>query len=154
MNIIKTPRSCVFAAIDMVLTALAWLGFLYLFGDGIISILQGDTTGLEVPLVSRLLPQMHSLVIYAIVGGSLGILLFLWADYNANRFRRLDRRKAPVVLPYESLAASFGINLAQVQTLHSSQTIRIQHTDDGRIQLLDFDSLGKAQARKVVSMNR
>lgn len=154
MNIIKTPRSCVSAAIDIILTALAWLGFLYLFGDGIVSILREDTPGLDVPLVSRLLPQMHSLVIYAVVGGSLGILLFLWADYNANRFRRLDRRKAPIILPYESLAASFGVDLMQVQTLHSSQTVRIHHTEDGRIQLLDFTPPGAGMTRKVIAMSR
>lgn len=154
MMIIKTPRSRAIALIDFLLTALAWFAFCYLFLAGVRSILKGTMPGISVPLVSRLLPHVHTLMVYVLVAAGIGLLLFLWASYNAMRFGGLDRRKPPAVLPTETLAASFGLNPTQIKTLHTSQNVRIHHTAEGQISLIDFSGRQKAPRDNVVPMSR
>lgn len=148
MMIIETPRSQTIALIDFLLTALAWLGFLYLCASGIQSIVDDRTQALAAPLASRLLPEAHTLLAYAIVIACIGLLLFAWADYNARRYGGLDRRRPLRDVASESLAASFDISQTQLNTLHASQSVRIHHTNEGRISLLDY-----ADARQTAGNN-
>src|SRR3546814_13058483 len=89
--IIKMPRFWVFALIDFVLTALAWVIFLYLFGGGVASILKGDMPGIAVPLASRLLPFLYTLLVYIVVAIGIGLVLFAWSKYKEIRLCR-DRK--------------------------------------------------------------
>lgn len=138
MTIITTPRSKVITLIDFLLTTLAWFAFCYLFAAGMRPILDGRIRGLDVPVVSRLLPHVHTLLVYGLVAVCIAGLLFVWASYNAVRFGGLDRRTSPPALTDAALATSFDVNSGQLKILHSSQITRIHHTEEGQISLIDF----------------
>lgn len=152
MTIIQTPQSAVGRLIDFLLTALAWIVFLYLFGSGIWSILTEPVSGISVPLFSRLLPHAETLLVYALVVACICLLLAVWASYNAQRFGKLDRRRPTPELSDETLAGSFQISSAHSQRLHTSHIIHIHHTEDGQISLIDFQGAPGASASKVVAM--
>jgi biofilm PGA synthesis protein PgaD len=135
--LIKTPRSSVHFLIDFILTALAWIAFGYLFVDGIVSIVVGKTPGLAVPVMSRLLPALSTLLVYVVVGVCIAVVLFAWAKYNAVRFGGLDRRKTPPALSNEALAASFSISADQLRSLRESHRVVIHHTPEGLISGID-----------------
>jgi biofilm PGA synthesis protein PgaD len=135
--IIKTERSAVFTLIDFILTLLAWIAFGYLFIAGIVSIVQGDTPGLAVPIMSRLLPSLRTLLVYVVVAVGIALVLFAWAKYNAIRFGGLDRRKTPPALSNEALATSFEISAEQLTHLRDSRRAVIHHTPEGRIDGID-----------------
>ncbi len=135
--IIKTPRSSAAAVVDFILTALAWAAFGYLFVEGIVSIVLGTTPGLAVPVASRLLPALATLLVYLVVAVCIAVVLFVWARYNVLRFGRLDRRKAPPALPNEALAASFGISTSELAALRASRLAVIHHNTEGRISGID-----------------
>jgi len=140
MMIIKTPRSRLFTLVDSVLTALAWLAFLYLFAAGILSIAMGDTQGIAVPVISNLLPPMLTLVVYAVVAACLALALTLWAHYNAVRFGSMDRRKATGPVSDDQLAQGFEVTPEALGRLRACRRVSIHHTEDGHIQLIEIES--------------
>lgn len=73
--IIKTPLFWAYALIDFILTLLAWLAFSYLLVTGLIAILVGEAGGHE-PLAVRLLPAMHTLMVYVAVAACIAVILF------------------------------------------------------------------------------
>ncbi|HEU0229743.1 MAG TPA: poly-beta-1,6-N-acetyl-D-glucosamine biosynthesis protein PgaD [Burkholderiaceae bacterium] len=153
--IIKTPRSRVSALIDFALTLLAWIAFGYLFIDGIVSIVEGNTPGLAVPFMSRLLPELRTLLVYVVVAAIIALVLFAWAKYNAARFGGLDRRKTPPALSSEALADSFEISADQLATLRESRRATIHHTPDGLISGIEAsDVRGSASVVNLVQRSR
>lgn len=77
MMIIKTPQSLPGLISDSLLTALAWLAFLYLLIAGVQSVLTAPTAARATPLTSSLLPDVRTLLAYAIVSSCIGLLLYL-----------------------------------------------------------------------------
>lgn len=138
--IIKTPLFWAYALIDFLLTLLAWLAFSYLFVTGLIAILVGEAGGRAMPLASRLLPAMHTLMVYMIVAACIAVILFSWAQYNTIRFSRYNRRRMYPVLAPEVLANSFGMTVSQIGTLRASRRAVIHHTDGGLIHAIDVDN--------------
>jgi biofilm PGA synthesis protein PgaD len=154
MKLVKTPRSPAYALADLLLTALAWSVFCYLLATGIHPIVQGALHGPAGAMVSRLLPDIHTLVVYTCVALGIDLLLLAWARYNTLRFGGLDRRKARPALPAATLAASFGISLDLLEALHASQDLRIHHTDEGRISQIDFTPMRHPAAGNVLRIVR
>lgn len=154
MMLIKTPRSRTNALVDFFLTALAWFVFCYLFVTGIWSILESATPGLSMPLVPRLLLEVHTLLAYVFVAAGIDLLLLAWAVYNALRFGGLDRRKAQPALTCAALAASFEISLELLKALRASQAMRIHHTDEGQINAIDFSRNPTSASDNILWISR
>lgn len=131
--IIQTPRSIAHFLIDFLLTALAWLAFLYLLANGIVSIVESDRQSADLSAMAHLLPSLATLLIYLFVAVCVALVLYAWAKYNARRFGGLDRRATPPPLSHEDLAASFGISVEQLEQLRRSYISVIHHAPDGRI---------------------
>ena len=137
--IITTERSTPGLVLDTVLTALGWLCFLYLLAQGILSLMDGEARGPDVPFWTHMLPTLHTLAVYLVVAAVNGALLLSWALYNRARFARADRRKAIPRLHDTALARSFGVSTEQISGLRSTSVAVIHHADDGRI--VDIDML-------------
>lgn len=152
MMIIKTPQSLPGLISDSLLTALAWLAFLYLLIAGVQSVLTAPTAARATPLTSSLLPDVRTLLAYAIVSSCIGLLLYLWASYNAWRFNGLDRRKPHATLTDRALALSFHLNPAQVAGLHHSRNILLHHAEDGKIQLISLQEAQHRSEDQVIDM--
>ncbi|MFC4296540.1 MAG: poly-beta-1,6-N-acetyl-D-glucosamine biosynthesis protein PgaD [Castellaniella sp.] len=138
MMIVKTPRSLLASALDVLLTALAWAAFGFLFVSGVHAVVWNPAHAAADPSISRLLPDAQALLAYALIAACIGLLLSAWACYNALRFCGMDRRKPPGEPQSDTLAGHFDISLSQLQVLRASRTILIHHTDEGRISMIDF----------------
>lgn len=154
MIIIKTAHSRLQVARDGLLTALAWIAFLYLLAAGIRAFVPRGMRGLAVPMVARLLPDLRTLLLYALVALGIGALLFAWAGYNALRYGALDRRKPAPALTRQALARRFDLDAGQLSTLHDSQIVHILHDETGNIlQLQANDGNSNASRNNVVSLS-
>ncbi|OZI36151.1 poly-beta-1,6-N-acetyl-D-glucosamine biosynthesis protein PgaD [Bordetella genomosp. 1] len=89
--ILRTQRSRLGQSVDMILTALAWAGFFYLIGAGILAVLHAGRLGISPWL--RLLPSLDTLAAYAAAAMLMASILVCWARYNRARFSGLDRRR-------------------------------------------------------------
>ncbi|MBO9328194.1 poly-beta-1,6-N-acetyl-D-glucosamine biosynthesis protein PgaD [Achromobacter sp. HZ01] len=130
--IITTQRSRAGYLFDLVLTALGWFAFVYLFGAGILAILR-DAQGPGLSPLPAFVPTLRTLSGYALLALANAALLVAWAVYNHRRFAGKDRRKPIKPLGDRRLAMSFGLTPAQLAELRASRTAVIHHGPDGRI---------------------
>lgn len=131
--VIRTQRSKLRYALDVVLTLLAWLAFAYLFAQGIWAVGTGHMEGLDMPFISRMQPSMGTLSTYALAMLLQGLLLVVWALYNWGRFRSKQRRSADAAVSDESLTHRYGIDIPTLQRLRTQPVSVIYHTPDGSI---------------------
>ncbi|MCY1220374.1 Biofilm PGA synthesis protein PgaD [compost metagenome] len=131
--IIRTRRAPLRRAFDAVLTALAWIGFFYLFASGIRDILMEASAGPDVPFWSAMMPTMGTLSVYVLVGVFNGVVLLVWALYNQVRFAGMDRRKPLPPLGGDELVASFGLPGQGLEALQQAKVAVIDHDHDGGI---------------------
>lgn len=117
--------------VDVVVTLLAWAGFLLLFGRGIYGILQHQ--GLTV--ASRLqtfLATADTLMGYLVIAGVNAGVLATWALYNQIR-RRVERRGKIPALDDAKLAVSFQLTPQLLHSLRSQRVIVVHHNEHGGI---------------------
>ena len=121
--IITTQRSRAGYLFDLVLTAIGWFAFVYLFGAGILAILRAAAGGPDVSLWPVFLPTVHTLWGYALLALINAGVLVAWAVYNHRKFAGRDRR----------VASSFAISPAQLMQVRSAHTCIIHHGAGGDI---------------------
>lgn len=131
--VIRTQRSKLRHIADWVITLLAWCAFLYLLIRGIIAVGSGQTEGLDMPFMSRALPSIDTLIIYALAMVMQGVLLLFWAFYNWSRFHGKTRRSSANTLADERLMNDYGIDKIALTSLRSRPISVIHHTPDGSI---------------------
>ncbi|WP_313379659.1 poly-beta-1,6-N-acetyl-D-glucosamine biosynthesis protein PgaD [Achromobacter insolitus] len=131
--IITTQRSRAGYLFDLVLTAIGWFAFVYLFGSGILAILRAAAGGPDVSLWPVFLPTVNTLWGYAVLALVNAGVLVAWAIYNHRKFAGKDRRKPIKPLSDRRLAASFAITPAQLTQLRSARTCIIHHGAAGDI---------------------
>ncbi|WP_241049193.1 poly-beta-1,6-N-acetyl-D-glucosamine biosynthesis protein PgaD, partial [Achromobacter xylosoxidans] len=119
--IITTQRSRAGYLFDLVLTAVGWFAFVYLFGAGILAILRGAAGGPQAPLWPTFLPTLHTLLGYALLALINATVLVAWAVYNHLRFAGKDRRQAIKPLDDQRLAASFAVTPRQLAQLRAAR---------------------------------
>lgn len=131
--IITTQRSRAGYLFDLVLTAIGWFAFVYLFGSGVVAILRGAAGGPEASLWPVFLPTVHTLWGYALLALINAAVLVGWAVYNHRRFGGKDRRKPGKPLSDHRLAMSFAVTSAQLAQLRAARVSIIHHSADGEI---------------------
>lgn len=131
--IVRSQRSGLRRGIDWVLTLLAWFLFLFLFIKGIWAVGTNQVNGIDMPFMSRALPSVDTLSIYALAMLLQALLLLVWALYNWTRFHGKTRRSSASSLGDDKLSRSYGINRNMLQSLQSSSISVIHHTPDGNI---------------------
>lgn len=140
--IITTQRSRAGYLFDLLLTAVGWFAFVYLFGSGIMAILRAAAGGPDVALWPVFLPTVRTLWGYGLLALANAALLVGWAIYNHRRFGGKDRRKPIKPLSDHRLAKSFAVTPAQLAQLRAARVSVIHHGAEGEI--LDIE---KSQPR-------
>ncbi len=125
--IITTQRSRAGYLFDLLLTAVGWFAFVYLFGAGIAAILRGAASGPQAPLWPTFLPTLQTLGSYAVLALLNAALLVLWAAYNHLRFGGKDRRQPIKPLDDHRLALSFAVTPRQIAQLRATRGAVIHH---------------------------
>lgn len=136
--IITTQRSRAGYLFDLILTAVGWFAFVYLFGAGILAILRGAAGGPAAPLLPVFLPTMHTLWGYALLAAANAAVLVAWAVYNHRRFAGKDRRKPIRPLSDQRLAKSFAVSATQLAQLRSARIAIVHHAAGGEINGFEY----------------
>jgi len=137
--IITTKRSRLRYLLDILLTALGWLFFIYLFFAGIIAILSGGMQGPQIPLVSPVfLTSAQTVINYAIIALINANVLIGWAVYNQFRFTGKDRRKAPKPLTQRQLQKSFALSPALLADVQNANVMVVYHEENSMIGVIDI----------------
>ncbi|MBY4895432.1 poly-beta-1,6-N-acetyl-D-glucosamine biosynthesis protein PgaD [Cupriavidus sp. AU9028] len=132
--IIHSRRSRPGWLLDALLTALAWLGFVYLCVTGLAAVLRhAEVRGPGVPFWEAMLPTMGTLTVYAVVAAINGVVLLAWARYNQHRFSGMDRRRPLPALRQDELADSFALSPQRLQELQRAKVAIVAHREDGAI---------------------
>lgn len=132
--VIRSRRTWWRIALDVLLTVLAWLGFVLLWSRGLRNLLDHkDIDGLELPIVQQLLPTVHDLSIYVLAILLQGLLLLGWARYNFWRFHGKQRRGPIPALSDSRLMADYDLDAESLQRLRSQAVSVVEHAFDGSI---------------------
>ncbi|MBB1594990.1 poly-beta-1,6-N-acetyl-D-glucosamine biosynthesis protein PgaD [Achromobacter sp. UMC46] len=135
--IITTQRSRAGYLVDLLLTAVGWFAFVYLFGSGIVAILRAAAGGPDVALWPVFLPTVRTLWGYGLLALANAAVLVGWAVYNHRRFGGKDRRKPIRPLSDHRLAMSFAVTPGQLAALRATRVAVIHHGPDGEILQID-----------------
>ncbi|WP_455555226.1 poly-beta-1,6-N-acetyl-D-glucosamine biosynthesis protein PgaD [Comamonas sp.] len=132
--VIRSQRGWWRHALDIVLTVTAWASFIYLWGRGLHTVLTGkDIDGFDLPWVQQLLPTLHDFSAYIVAILLQGLLLLLWARYNASRFRHRQRRTSTRPLEDQNLLRDYGVAPSGLAQLRRKTVSTIHHTRHGKI---------------------
>ncbi len=126
--------------LDLVLSALMWLLYIYLIQDGIAELigLIRDTfawgfSGAERPHLPTLSRFGGTLRTYGAVILANAALLVAWALYNRLRFAGTDRRQAVKPVEVADLAAFYGLPAAQIESWQKARILTMRHAPDGTL---------------------
>ena len=127
---------------DVALTAVLWLGYLYLIQDFLLFLVESAAwmMGLgPVPAHAALaLPLFPTLGSYALIALANAAILISWALYNQVRFRGKERRKASPRITPEDLAQMYGVGEKEVFIWQEARILIVHHDEDGRLIKVDL----------------
>jgi len=136
--IITTRRSRLRYLFDLLLTALGWVMFFYLFGAGILNILKGRAQGQDAPfLPQELRDSLGTLAGYTVLMLVFAVIFILWFQYNEHfgkygKYGRYRRQKVPAVSG-EQLRRNLDVTPVQFDTAQSARVMVVQHDDKGAV---------------------
>lgn len=136
--ILRTKRSLTAHSVDATLTALAWAGFFYLIGSGIVAVLREEPAALALPVWSSLLPTIDTLLVYVVAAAFNGAVAVCWARYNRVRYGRLVRRRRHTTSHDARGALAFCASSAQLAQLRECRNGIVHHDVDGIIRSVDM----------------
>ncbi|PHM37548.1 poly-beta-1,6-N-acetyl-D-glucosamine biosynthesis protein PgaD [Xenorhabdus innexi] len=126
--LIFTEQKLLPRLIDITLTVLAWVGFVYLFIAGLFN---SPHHGPK-PVISIFSPELSSITLYIIVALFNAFLLIGWAKYNQIRFR-IERRRHRPALNHNEIATSFSLGEKLINNLNQGKVSSITHDNHGHI---------------------
>ncbi|MFJ1299189.1 poly-beta-1,6-N-acetyl-D-glucosamine biosynthesis protein PgaD [Pseudomonadota bacterium AL_CKDN230030165-1A_HGKHYDSX7] len=129
--ILRTRRTPLGQSIDVLLTALAWAGFFYLIGAGVVAVLQTRSLGVS-PLL-RLLPSLDTLLVYLAVSMLMASILVCWARYNRAKYGGLERRRHRGAHSDLRHVRSFCDEPARLVRLQDARSATVHFDGQGRI---------------------
>jgi len=121
--IITEPRLSI-RLIDMLLTLIAWGGFIYLILHEYQVLFSGQPRSEGSPAIT-LLNYLLFALIYV-------LLFILWAKYNQLFFSH-ERRKRKNIPNQEKLAKSFDISVTELKRLEGHRVVKVFHSPSGDI---------------------
>lgn len=129
---VERTRSLPARLIDLVLTIIAWVLFVFLLYRGVVDSGTGPGSGPR-PIVPDALSTLDTLTLYAIVALINAAILIGWAIYNQARFRGRNRRQPVGILSDRKLADSFNVKTSSLEELRASRLAVVFHDERGVI---------------------
>ncbi|WP_409306617.1 poly-beta-1,6-N-acetyl-D-glucosamine biosynthesis protein PgaD [Pectobacterium sp. B1J-3] len=122
--------------IDILITLCAWLGYIWLIGYGILSLMNGGS----VIVPHFIWPELQTFLFYFLIALVNALMIILWAKYNQYRFSQ-ERRQRVSSLLNEDIATSFSVQPEEMDMLNRNQIQRVWH--DGQGHIARIESLDK-----------
>ncbi|MBI6547417.1 poly-beta-1,6-N-acetyl-D-glucosamine biosynthesis protein PgaD [Xenorhabdus lircayensis] len=114
--------------IDILLTILAWVGFIYLFTLGLFNSPHNGPS----PFTSVSTLELESITLYIAIALFNALLLIGWAKYNQQRFS-IERRRHQPALTHAEMAKSFILEKKLLDALRQSKVSSITYDNHGHI---------------------
>ncbi|KNC95046.1 poly-beta-1,6-N-acetyl-D-glucosamine biosynthesis protein PgaD [Trabulsiella odontotermitis] len=131
--LIFTERRLLPRLIDILLTLIAWAGFLWLIYIGMVKAIIDQPDMGPRPVASTI----NTLALYIIIAALYGGVLIIWARYNQYRFRTERRERRPE-LENDEVAESFQITPELVEELNKARVLTVHHNEHGGIKSVDI----------------
>ncbi|CCW29389.1 HmsS, Haemin storage system protein S [Xenorhabdus nematophila F1] len=112
--------------IDIILTILAWIGFIYLFMVGLFY------SSHHSPNPFTFTSELNSIILYIFIAVFNAFLLIGWAKYNQCRFR-VERRHHRIPLTHAEIAKSFILEQKLLNVLRQGKVSSITYDNHGHI---------------------
>ncbi|PHM75076.1 poly-beta-1,6-N-acetyl-D-glucosamine biosynthesis protein PgaD [Xenorhabdus kozodoii] len=126
--LIFTEQRLSLRLIDILLTVLAWVGFIYLFVVGFNASHNGPR-----PFTSTLFTsELGAIGLYIAIAIFNAFLLIAWAKYNQHRFK-IERRRHRPALTHAEVAQSFMLDQRLLDALRQSKVSSITYDNHGHI---------------------
>lgn len=119
--------------VDVLLTAIAWAGFVYLFFTGFLNVIQHRVVPGEHLHFELFFATVETLLFYLLVGVINALILSIWAKYNQIRHGGDERRQSIPVLKDSQLISSFDISPQMLDLFHNHQIVTVMHDEQGGI---------------------
>jgi len=151
--IVTTRRSRLRYLFDFLLTTLGWILFVYLFGAGILAIVQGRARGPDAPfLPQELLDSLGTLAGYTVLMLTFAAIFIAWFQYNEHfgkygKYGRYRRQDIPMVSD-EQLRDSLGVAPPLFDRAQAARVMVVEH--DGKGGVVGVDA-GRALADPAAS---
>lgn len=129
-----TERRLLPRIIDVLLTLIAWVGFIYLIYKGLINALAHSPYMGVRPFFTSL----DTVTFYILVALINGLVLIGWAKYNQYRFR-VERRSRRPGLEHHELAESMRITPELAMELNKGRVMTVHHHENGEIEYVEVD---------------
>ncbi|EEP91549.1 hemin storage system, HmsS protein [Yersinia kristensenii ATCC 33638] len=138
--------------IDIIITALAWFGFIFLFVKGFLDMIHRAPNMGPAPFRMYILAGLTTLVLYAAIAAFNAIVLIVWAKYNQVRFQ-VERRGHRPHLDDEELANSMEMSSEIIAQLKAGSCLTLYNDEHG--QLLEVkEGLQLPTVAPVVNLRR
>lgn len=120
--------------IDILITVLAWFGFIFLLVRGFLAMIANAPYMGPIPLRIYILSGLTTIALYLAIAAFNAIVLIVWAKYNQVRFQ-VERRGHRPHLDDDELAISMDISPELIARLKSGACLTLYNDEHG--QLLD-----------------
>lgn len=149
--VIRSERGHGRVVLDAFLTTLAWIAFIYLFGQGLWLVTTQRANGLEMPWFSHIVPTLSDLSVYLLAMAIQASILLIWARYNYWRFRGKQRRAPLIALPENQLQNDYGVHPQRLQALRTLPISVIHHAHDGSITHIESSQHAPVDPKNVAT---
>ncbi|ANI29012.1 hemin storage system protein [Yersinia entomophaga] len=130
--LIQTEQRLLPKLIDIIITAFAWCGFIYLFVNGLLATVHHAPHAGTIPLHIYLLEGLSTIVIYLLIALFNALVLIAWAKYNQVRWR-VERRQHRPHLEDHELASTLSVQAELIAELKGGNNFVLYNDEDGRL---------------------
>lgn len=150
--LIHTEQRAIPRWIDIIITALAWFGFIFLFVKGFLGMIHRAPNMGPIPFRMYILAGLTTLALYAAIAAFNAIVLIVWAKYNQVRFQ-VERRGHRPHLNDDELADSLDVSGDMIAQLKAGSCLTLYNDEHG--QLLEVkEGLQLPSVAPVVNLRR
>ncbi|WP_022961635.1 poly-beta-1,6-N-acetyl-D-glucosamine biosynthesis protein PgaD [Halopseudomonas pelagia] len=148
MNLIYTPRHWLPRLIDIILTLIAWVVFVWLLYNGITDLIADQRQGPRIEMGTQLLSGLDSLLLYLVLSLLVACILSIWAAYRKKQAAGFERRKRVPIMSDETLSTSFGVDHRLLKLLQEQQVLTVHNDEHGQLLSVEMRDLNKHYAAR------
>lgn len=152
MNLIYTPRHWLPRLVDIILTLIAWVVFIWLLYNGILDVMADQRQGPRIEMGTQLLSGLDSLLLYLVLSLLVACILSIWAVYRKRQAAGFERRKRVPDMSDETLSDSFGIDHRLLSLLQGQQVLTVHNDEHGGLLSVEMRDLKKHYAARKQSV--
>ncbi|CNH75999.1 poly-beta-1,6-N-acetyl-D-glucosamine biosynthesis protein PgaD [Yersinia pekkanenii] len=130
--LIHTEQRLIPRWIDIIITALAWFGFIFLFVKGFLDVIDRAPNMGPIPFRLYILGGLTTIALYAAIAVFNALVLIVWAKYNQVRFQ-VERRGHRAHLDDDELANSMEMSNNMIAQLKAGSCLTLYNDEHGQL---------------------